>query len=274
MKFAASVTLYNPNESQIEHVLEYKNSFDVVFLFDNTESGNKKDLLSLPENCVLLNENRNCGLPYAFNKTIEDPRTQATDFLCTLDQDSTFKKEDIASIKKYLEKSDDVEKIGIIAPFVNYGYGKHKKTNEVESKKWVITSGAFVNLNVIRKEKMTYDNAYFIDKCDIDICQQMLSRGYKVLVYHGAELFQTLGEYNGHKHPNHSTLRHYYLFRNRFYFNNKWFGKWKCIVLDVLQTLKHVCLIILYENDRKNKLKVLPRAFIDYKKNNMGNCLK
>ena len=117
---------------------------------------------------------------------------------------------------------------------------------------------------------MKYDNKYFIDKFEIDLCQQMTTRGIEVLMYHGSVLYQNLGERNGHRHPNHSALRHYYLFRNRFYFNRKWFTNIKCIVLDVLQTLKHIGLILLFEDEKMYKIQFLKKAIKDYKKGNMG----
>lgn len=270
LRFAAGITLYNYNNTQINRLIEYSSSFEIVFFFDNSEPGYKCNYENLPKNIILLSENRNCGLPYAFNKIIEDQRTQELDFLCTLDQDSVFTKEDIDNIKRYLAQSESIENIGVIAPYVKYGYGTHKKNNEVESKKWVITSGSFVNLNILRKEKMTYDNAYFIDKFEIDLCQQMVSKGYKVLMYHGSELLQSLGEYSGHKHPNHSPLRHYYLFRNRLYFNHKFYKAPKRWLLNTLQTSRHVFLIIFYEERKKEKLGFILPAFRDYIDGRMG----
>ena len=278
MKFAAGITLYNPDEARVQHALEYSGSFDLVFLFNNSEPGYKVPLLDnpgvLPENYIILTENENCGLPYAFNRIINDDRCETMDFLCTLDQDSVFEHADISQLKKYIETCGFVDSIGVIAPYVDYGFGSHINSNTAEAKRWVIASGSFINLNVIRKEKMGYDNKYFIDKFEIDLCRQMTTKNYAVLMYHGSVLHQSLGESSGHHHPNHSPLRHYYLFRNRFYFNNKWNYGIKGAALSLAQTIKHEMLIALYENNKIAKMKMLLPAIRDYKNESMGKNTK
>ena len=176
MKYAVGVTLYNPTDQQLERANKLSDLFDKVYLFDNSEPYYKIPRISSEENVVIITEGENMGLPYAYNKIIE--RCGDCDILCTLDQDSIFLKEDIEKLKLKVETCDAFEEIGIIAPYIDYGFGRHKAEDRIENKRWVITSGSFVNLDIIRKEKMKYDEAYFIDKFEIDLCESLLRKEY------------------------------------------------------------------------------------------------
>lgn len=273
MRFAAGITLYDPTYQELKQIAKYGNSFDKIIIFDNSESDYGKLKFLFDDNFTILSKGENLGLSVAFNSIIKYLENEEIDYLCTLDQDSEFRKEDISRIQKFLENTTN-DNIGVIGPYIDYGFGQHRYKRKIEKKPWVITSGSFINLNIVRKNNMYYDENYFIDKFEIDLCQQMINANYEVLMYHDSILHQNLGEKSGHKHPNHSPLRHYYLFRNRFYFNKKWFGRGKCIILDILQTIKHLGLIVLYEKDKWSKVKMLLIALVDFEKGKMGKYEK
>ena len=270
MKFAAGITLYNPTLEEIKNINAYANVFDKVWVYDNTENIERESIIKhLDKRILYMTRHVNDGLPYAFNKIINQVTESKYDFLCTLDQDSLFKSEEIEKIKNICEKID-LNKTGIIGPFIIYGEEKKDKEEVLESRKWVITSGAFLNIRLIEKYNMRYDENYFIDKFEIDLCEQMRRKGFKILMYHGAILKQRLGESSEHRHPNHNPERHYYLFRNRFYFNKKYKNNLEYVVYTCLQTFRHLVLIVLYENNKIEKMMMLKKAYCDFKKNNMG----
>jgi len=268
MKFAAGVTLYNPTQEQLSRISDLQSSFDMIFLFDNSEPDYIKPEYPEGEKIVLQSEGFNKGLPFAFNSIIS--RCDDYDFLCTLDQDSSFLHGDIVSICNYIEKSVNIDDTGIVAPFIDYGYNVQKVDSIVEQKRWVITSGAFVNLHIVKKERLKYDDNYFIDKFEIDLCWQLTTRGYKILMYHPSVLHQQLGEKKGKSRSSHNALRHYYLFRNRFYFNNKWYKGPKKWFLNVAQTTRHLLMVIRYEDEPAKKLKSFAEATKDYLAGRMG----
>lgn len=267
MRFAVGVTLYNPHKEQIDNIALLAENFDKVFLFDNSEPDYIKPNYPSSDKFEILSYNENVGLSKAFNCIMD--HCNDFDFLCTMDQDSKFYADDIHQIQSYI-KNTDTTSMGIIAPYIDYGSGKHQQKKTIESKSWVITSGSFVNLNVVRKFNLKYDEKYFIDKFEIDMCEQIKQVGGCIIMYHKSVLHQELGEKSGHKHPNHSPLRHYYLFRNRFYFNNKWHSGICGILLSILQTVRHLCLIVMYEKNKIKKTKVLLDAYFDYKHNKLG----
>ena len=267
LRFVAGVTLYNPTIEELKHISDYSTSFEKIFLFDNSEPNYSRPRYEFNDKFEIITDGNNMGLPYAFNRIIE--KCGDYDYLCTLDQDSVFAAEDIEKIKVFISTHAQ-QGIGIVAPYIDYGFSKINLSETADEKNWVITSGSFVNLSVIKKHNLRYDLNYFIDKFEIDMCQQMIVKGYTILMYHGAVLHQLLGEKNGHRHTNHSVLRHYYLFRNRLYFNQKWHHGIKKLSLNLLQTLRHLYLILLYEDDKTSKMRAFVTAVSDYKKGKLG----
>ena len=95
-------------------------------------------------------------------------------------------------------------------------------------------------------------------------------KNYKIMLYMGAVLNQKLGDDNGSKHTSHNPVRHYYIFRNRFYYNKKFYSPFKRIFLNVAQTIKHLGHVLWFENDKVTKIKMLTIAYMDYKRGRMG----
>lgn len=267
-KYAVGITLYNPTAEQFELISRLRKSFDLIFVFDNSDKTDLFRNIDWPKEIVYITGGGNLGLPYAFNCIIQ--KCSGVDFLCTLDQDSTYTYDAIGKMKDYINNCETIDTIGIIAPYINYGYNNCSTKKIVSEEKWVIASGSFLNLKQIIKLKIKYDENYFIDRFEIDFCKSLLENGLKVLVYHKSVLNQQLGENSGHNHPNHSKLRHYYIFRNRFYFNKKWYSNPLSIFLSVIQTTKHICLIILYEDNKLGKIYTIKQAVEDYNNKKMG----
>lgn len=262
----AAVVLYNPDNSIDEKILEYAKVFDTLYIVDNSPQ-NSINADKIPDNAVYLPQKENIGLPAAYNLVLS-LLCANTSFLCTLDQDSTFNVDDIQKMKEVVQTLNN--DIAIIAPHIIYDGNPVPKNDRIVYRRYDITSGSFVNIKLLKKLGMSYDENYFIDKFEVDLCQQFIMKGYKIAEYEGAFLFQQLGEYSGHRHPNHSQLRHYYLFRNRFYFNKKFFPVPKRIVLNILQTGRHELNILLYEKEKLSKMTMIFPASSDYIRGNMG----
>ena len=221
----------------------------------------------------MLGEDANKGLSYAFNKIIE--LCGEYDYLCTLDQDSIYTKEEICKLRTYLDKMPISSKIGIVAPFIDYGTKPYTPSEEAEHVDFVITSGSFVNLTMIRERNITFDENYFIDRVDADLCKQVKAMGYEIKIYHESVLHQRLGEETPHSRSSHNPLRHYYMFRNRLYFNNKWYRGPKKWFMNVAQTIRHLWMILRFENDKCKKLHAFFEALTDYRNGRLGkNVIK
>lgn len=273
MNYAAAITLYNPTTEQISHCKEYAESFQRVFILDNSEEEDIVIQRSFESDCfTYIKMNGNEGLPNAFNRVLDSKELSAFDYLCTLDQDSIFSFHDIARMKSFIEQSygsTEFSKVAIYAPVIDYGNGI-KCTSGYEYRKKVITSGSFLKVKEIQKHNIRYDENYFIDKFEIDLCQQLLSNGYQIVVCFESVLKQQLGDGDSTKHSSHNALRHYYLFRNRLYFNHKHYSRVKCYSFNILQTARHVVSILLYEKEPVEKIAQLFPAIKDYCLGKMG----
>lgn len=273
MIISCGITLYNPDEKIIEKIKEYLDVFDAVYIFDNSETSNEvinklKRIFTKYENLFYLSNKKNMGLPYAFNEILKNTNA---DYLCTLDQDSIYEPKEILNMKDALKLLNCKTKVAIIAPKVIYNNEKFARNTEIIDKRYVITSGSFLNVEIIKSNNIKYDENYFIDKFEIDFGQQLKDLGYRVCQYNNSILYQQLGEFSGHKHPNHSVLRHYYLFRNRFYYNNKFIKSFlKRKIITLLQIIRHLTLIILYEENKMRKVYTLYFGWIDYKEGRLG----
>lgn len=270
MKYAACVVTYNLPKEEIPRIKIYTTSFDVVYILDNSDTCDSLDWADC-DNIIYHWNGGNIGLPASFNWVLNKVQG-SVDYLCLLDQDSVFTNDNIESLKGYIESNSDyiTHSIGIVAPYINYNGSPFRREEKVVYVPWVITSGSFLNVALINQDNLRYDENYFIDRCEVDFCRQLALKNYKVMLYRGAVLNQQLGEDNGSKHTSHNPIRHYYIFRNRFYYNKKFFSSFKRIFLNVAQTIKHLGHILIYESDKVTKIKMLTIAYMDYKHEKMG----
>lgn len=263
-KVACGVVLYHPQiDKTISDIDRYSSIFDEVVLFDNTgiENVKIKDKACSMSNVRYISEFDNMGLPYAYNKIIST--LNGYDFLCALDQDSLYKDKEIRSMMNAIEKFP--KDAAVVGPHVIYDSAiDFTKSKKFIRKRYVITSGCFINLNYMRDCKISFDEQYFIDKFEVDLDMQFRRKGYSIYEYEDACLYQKLGTVGKNGKTNHSPLRHYYLFRNRFYFNHKYFKAPQRIIINTLQTIKHIAQIILFEESKLAKLKEFPIATADY----------
>lgn len=268
-KIACGVVLYYPDvEKIIRETIEYSSIFDKVILFDNTEkkSCEIQERLSEFKNVIYITYSKNVGLPRAYNRILDE--VMECDFLCALDQDSLYKTEDIYLMIKAISKLP--KDAAVVGPHVIYDNEKFYKKDEFVKKRYVITSGCFINLNYMRREAILFDENYFIDKFEVDLDMQFRVKGYSIYQYENACLYQRLGTIGKNGKSNHSKLRHYYLFRNRYYFNNKYFCIPKRYFLNILQTFRHIMSIILFEENKAEKIVQWPIATYDYIAGRMG----
>lgn len=264
MKFAAAMTLYNPEEENIDNLIETAELFDVLYVYDNTESTKPYiDLVKNIDNVIYMMNETNDGLPVAFNQMLELSSKDNVDFLCTLDQDSIITHNNVKQLENYIE-SNDMENVGIVAPFPT---GTKKNTDRsIETVEWVICSGSFVNVSLIRENKIRYDEAYFVDRFDADICMQMRRKGLQIVRMNNVILRHRCGDGNG----GHSALRHYYMFRNRYYYNRKYYSKSVAMIRTFFQNIRHSRWIVETPEEFFDRIKVFRVAYEDYKCNKMG----
>lgn len=265
---SCGVVLYNPSNEVVERIKGYAQVFKYVYVFDNSEpqfySKNlniQKEIMSIP-NSIYIYQNENVGLSIAYNKFLEICKTK---YMCIIDQDSQFSKENILSMIEKINLSD--KELVIIGPRVIYDKKQIQKEDKMENKDYIISSGSFLNVDYLKELNIRFDENYFIDRVDVDICRQIKNKGYSVCMYYGAVLYQELGELSKNGHRTHSPLRQYYMFRNRFYYNRKFIRnpvkRW-CVSL--IQTIHQLYYITVNDNQKMRRYKAFIYACMDNKK--------
>ena len=273
IKIAAAFVLYNPTDEDIKNVKNISINYDTVFVFDNTGKQDNNHLFFEDKKYIFWGNGSNNGLAVLYNKAIFAANKKNISWLTLFDQDSRIEKKDIIELINYAKKCDQ-NKVAVVAPFVQYDGKKTSDSKKTKSVGWVINSGSTLNIRLLQSKGIAYDEAYFIDRLDKDFCMQIKERGLLIIQLKNTMLYQCLGlEINGRR--NHSAIRHYYIFRNRFYYNQKWEKNiLKRNVVTVLQTAKHVLLVLFNEENKISKVRMLPIAFEDYKNGQFGKYNK
>ena len=269
-KIAAGITFYHPIERNIIKLELYKQIFDKVIVFDNTECEEDYQIgLINDDDIIYIINYKNCGLDKAYNYILNKCANDF-DYLCILDQDSDFCESNINKVIEYINKND-MRDVGIIAPRIEYNSCdiKEGEAEKVVEKNWVIASGSFINLTNIYRQNITFDEAFFIDRFDVDFCKNVRNNSYKILMYQNAVLFQELGDKGKLSRPEHKAFRHYYIFRNRLYYNKKYFH-YTWVIISMFQIIKHLGYILIFEHDPCYKIKECIWGLIDFCRGKMG----
>lgn len=283
MNFCCGVTLYYPSEEELNAIIKYKDIFEVVYLFDNTDSNERLDnekYFYNDDRIIYISTKENEGLSVAYNNMCQKAISHGFDYICLLDQDSLINTNDLIKMIDYIKIYNRTD-AALYVPEVIY---KHENNymKSVEDKcigveiDWAISSGSFINLLSYQKTE-GFDENYFIDRLDYDYCITVRKLGYKVIKIKNAFLYQTLGEQGNGIFKNvsqHSPIRHYYIFRNRFYF---YIDKSRISNIQYLKliivSLRHFIKIILFETCKIEKLKMMYRAWKDYQRGKMGKFI-
>ena len=265
MRFAAATTLYGPTEAFVDNLLNNADTFPLLFVYDNSSDNTAYvDRIRERENIIYNWDGVNHGLPEVFNRALAGCRERDIDFLCMLDQDSVLDAVMAGRMEEYLE-NHDTSRIGAVGTCRGWQYTEDPSVNPEFDVDYLICSGTFINLRLMEQYGIFFDEAYFVDRFDADLCFQMKKRGLRIFRLRTAYMAHSLGD-NG----KYSKLRNYYIFRNRFYFNRKNYGRITAAARSFLQTVKHALGLLKEGEDGREKLKALKPAWRDYRHGRMG----
>ena len=162
----------------------------------------------------------------------------------------------VDKFEKYINNSS----VGILCPIIcDRNKDEEIKINEDCTEiDECITSGSLLNIKAW-SEIGGFDERMFIDGVDFDICYRLRQRGYKIYCIHSVVLLHELGHIEYHRFlfwkvlvKNHSVFRKYYIARNIIYVAKKR----KSVLLaikGILQEVKLLGIVLLYETDKKSK---------------------
>lgn len=272
MKLVAGIILYNPNMDILKKSIQaLSDVVDMIILVDNA-SENIEDIQKLVNNdVILIKNNENLGVAEALNIMMDRSSKMRATNLLTLDQDSIIDKNMISKMKYYLTSSV----IAIVCPrFIDVNKKKQRKVkSKIEYVNRCITSGSVMNLAICNKIGK-FDASMFIDYVDFDYCKRIQLAGYKIVRTNSCKLTHAIGKRSSRKffwinvYPtNHSVERVYYFARNLHYYLLKYKGQFslKELINERVIAAWKTMSIILYEDDKKEKLRAIRKAKKDAK---------
>lgn len=263
------VIVYNPSDADIKNIVNLSLIFDTVILYLNSPlSSEQQQTLAAYEKIILIGDKTNKGMSVACDEICKYTRSRGNRYVMMLDQDSRISKECLDSIYFRLSEGNLNPAVRMLCPVIDYGNGV-TTSGEYSYVDWCITSGSLLFLSDYG-DRYCFDTNYFIDRVDADICRQIIEADFKIERVNSAVLHQRLGtevKIMCRTYSEHSSIRHYYISRNRLYYNRKFgISNWK----SVLQTCKHLGSILMYEHDKNLKIKAVIRGIMDYRIRKFG----
>lgn len=282
MKIAACIITFNPDINRLKKNIEFVfYQVEKIFLYDN----GSENLMHILEICKSFSKDRieilanheNLGLPINLNDCLKKCNEQNFEWLLTLDQDSICDENLVMIYKELILEKNDL-KIISFTPEILEDRISQELTNIDISNVLIdkcITSGNMIKVNEIIKIG-GFDESYFIDNVDFDLCARIIINGYKIMKTSKTYIHHTIGDSKEHRiilkkivSYNHSPIRVYYIFRNTFYYNKK-YNKYKDIKIKYRFFLKKLIIIVLYEKEKIKKIFYAIKGYIDFKKNKLG----
>lgn len=263
------IVLYNPDISILEkNIYAIKEQVDKLFIVDNASNNltTINNLIKKNKKIVFIKNKENKGIAYALNQLCKAAFHQDYKWILTLDQDSVCSPDFVNKLKVF---SENVLDVGIVAPIIkdrNVGVVGHVFNEKYKEVKTCITSGALTNLKVWEKIS-GFDEKMFIDRVDFDYCYRIRKAGFKVIQTSTVTLDHSIGNAKIYRFlfwkfidMEHTSFRAYYIAQNNIYYprKNKLIFH---LIRGNLRNLKYIFLVLLYENNKKEKLRAIIKGW-------------
>lgn len=287
-KVAAIIISYNPDNNLLDSIKLLINQVEKIIIVDNGSESEKKKNINLikdinNEKIKIIFNQENLGIATALNIGVKDALKQGYNWILTMDQDSKVSSNMIEKMFEVYSTIDESERKDILSIFPNFvderiqSIEENSEMNAYEYVDADITSGNLLKAEVFDKVGF-FDDSLFIDLVDTDFCMRLNEENIKMIKVRDAILYHSLGEsqtvksiFGKFNTSNHSALRRYYMTRNRFYTWEK-YKDLNSFTLNRDKKLfkKEFIKIILGENDKINKIKMVFKGYKDYKKGIRG----
>ena len=263
----AGIVLYNPDIERLrQNIVAIMSQVEIVYLQDNGSINieDVKKLICNYPSIILLQNSENKGIAWALNSICRKAEVDCYQWILTLDQDSVCPENMIEIYEKHLTNAD------MLCPKIidrNYGIidGSSKGTETVEK---CITSGCLLNLASWRQVH-GFDEKMFIDGVDFEFCYRMKKAGMNILRVNEILLNHEIGNitvrhFLGNKVivKNHSAFRKYYIAKNIIYMAKKR-GNPFWMIKVILQEIKLLGIVLLFEDDKRQKIKRIIQGIMD-----------
>lgn len=263
MKLAAVVILYYPDENVINNILSYISMVDCLIIWNNTPYDQREqytiEIPTYSDKIVYLGTDKNEGIAYALNQTINWCIDNEYSHLLTMDQDSCFE-----NFKYYIEYIR-MNLLGSSNIFIPNKYFIDKTSYQYNTEKEIITVPYFMNSGTVFKLSIFkclggFREDYFIDAVDHEFSLRARDKGYQVFCITKAILKHQIG-YNtktwlGFYTSNYSAFRTYYVIRNHVWLKRE-YPSYSVPKFFYVHIVKRFFGIIISEKDKCSKLLAL-----------------
>ena len=263
-KFGLGVVLYNPSADELMRLNTYTQSgfFNDILVYDNSASTHQGQV---PASVKYTFYNHNNGLSIPYNQMIEYCTQQQYDYLCILDQDSNYPLEEMKKLIDFINThSQDLVNTAIIAPRYYKPLEKQRsRQQKVSTVKWTINSGSFLNIKLLQRKGLSYDEKVFLDALDLDFGWSVREKGCLVQIYEDSVFVQQLGQpVKGSTFRGHSPARYYNIVHNKKHIHRKHFGYLLGSIIAIIKTGSTISKVLLYEDNKWPKLKACLKGLI------------
>lgn len=277
---AAVVVLYYPKHDVLKNIMSYYEQVDSIVLVDNSESSTEwlYEKFTDDEKLHIVTNRCNLGIAKALNQGALIALANNYRYLLTMDQDSCATPGMVNSLKK-LFSDPELDKLAIAAPFhcTSIDRAPEDTVRPYVKKDTVWTSGNLLSLDVYCVAG-PFVEELFIDFVDHEYCLRLKRLGYDVAQSSGAILYHGFGNnlraLYFFKKPiiitNHSPLRRYYITRNRLWVSNNYSEFEGFVWIDRRRFVTELILILLFENEKLEKYKMIIKGIFDYINKKMG----
>lgn len=228
---SAIVILYNPEDDVILNLKTIASQVDYCIVIDNSIEDNSY-INDINDNIIYEPLNDNYGIATAQNIGLKKAISIQSDFVVFFDQDSFIEPHTISKlITSYNQLEKLGYKVGVIGPrahnksdgkkYIHRDRDQQSKIRTIENKytpvEYTLSSGSLFNINTFNICG-GYNDSFFIDSVDHELCWRLLSYGYSNFICEDIKMNHMLGESRrktifGYVNIP-APIRHYYVFRN------------------------------------------------------------
>lgn len=272
-KYCAGIVLYNPEIKRLEeNISKISKQVKQLILIDNKSNNIEeiKKVISKYNNIELIENKNNMGIAYALNQILDFSKSKKYTWFLTLDQDSVSDENLIYQYDNFINLTKDKRIACITCNIIDRNFKEKKMDKKIKYKyiKYCITSGALMNVEALTKIN-GYDDKMFIDKVDCDVCVNLIEKGYNIIQINYNGLLHEVGHakeinivFRKWILYNHNSKRRYFMCKNAVYLVKK-YKKNKYVKKIFLKELFHTIMVLIFEENRKQKLKAALNGFKD-----------
>lgn len=267
------IVTYNPQLERLRDcITSVSNQVYEIIIFDNGSRNIddiKNEVLQY-KNVKIVSNEVNLGIATALSRIMNYAYEHDYDWVISLDQDSVLKE---GSVRKYLEYSRQLQHVGMLTCLIkDRNFIDEKNENQqspVVEVEYCITSGAFTSVEAYMSTP-GYDESFFIDYVDFDLCYSLKERKYKIYRINHVGILHEVGKGENRKIL-WKTIVVYHEKPWRFYYiarNIRKMGKKHRVLFPFYRVAKKeitlLARIILFEDDKISKLKYFFKGIFAY----------